>query len=219
MKKLLACVAALLVASVAALAATASTSRVNRFSDRSAVAGASSTLVRDAEGITATIITSGLEPGAAYTVWLVIFNNPENCVNATAPPRCGSADTTPAGRGATGSSVVYGTGQVIRANGIGRFAAHLATGDKSGALFGPGLLNPAGAEVHLIVRSHGQPIEGKVDAQITTDNGGCDANKCVNEQFAQHLAFTDDMSLRVADLQRVLNKVGRILGVVPPPEQ
>ncbi len=38
-----------------------------------------STLIRNKNGITMTYNTSGLTPGHTYTIWWLIWNNPENC--------------------------------------------------------------------------------------------------------------------------------------------
>ena len=53
-------------------------------------------------------------------------------------------------------------------------------------MFGSGLLEAQGAEVHLILRTHGLPIPGWVDEQISTFEGGCEVNVCANQQFAIH---------------------------------
>lgn len=144
------------------------------------VPGASSTLVRTKDGITVTIHTSELDPGAAYTVWWVIFNNPENCVGG-----CGEDDLF---RNGANASVVWATGHVIGNNGVGNFAAHLKEEDNPSGLvlFGPGLQDAEGAAVHLIVRTHGQPIPGVVNEQISTVNGGCPPNTCADQQFGIH---------------------------------
>ena len=57
-----------------------------------------------------------------------------------------------------------------------------------------GLTDPQGAEVHLVVRSHGERITGMVNDQINTFAGGCTAessfgaaespNECEDQQFA-----------------------------------
>ncbi len=159
-------------------------SEVGRFADGSLVDGASSMLVRTDDGVTMTIHTSDLEPGAAYTVWWVIFNDPAMCSDGV----CGMNDLLPfGGSPAVMSSVVRATGHVIGNNGVGDFAAHLEEGNPLGqVLFGPGLLDARGAEIHLVVRSHGQPIPGLVDEQISMFNGGCKVNTCTDVQFTIH---------------------------------
>ncbi|MDX1578014.1 MAG: hypothetical protein R3266_06000, partial [Gemmatimonadota bacterium] len=39
-----------------------------------------SKLVRTADGVSYRLSTSGLEPGNAYTLWFVVFNDPAGCL-------------------------------------------------------------------------------------------------------------------------------------------
>ena len=82
------------------------------------VPGASSTLVRTQDAITMTIHTSGLDPGAAYTVWWIIFNNPGACSDGV----CGLDDF---GNGAAAPPLLWAAAHVIGNSGVGNFAAHL----------------------------------------------------------------------------------------------
>lgn len=182
-----------------ALTAQVSTSSLSRFSDRSTVDGASSTLIRNDAGITMTIITSDLVPGDAYTIWWVIFNNPEYCA---IPGACAGGDLAPRGGDpAIQSSVAYGTGHVVSGTGVAGFAAHRVPGDMTGVRFGPGLISPKKAEVHLVVRTHGQPIPGMVDEQIGSLNGGCPPNTCEDHQFAIHIPGSDPISQSLRSIQ------------------
>jgi len=143
------------------------------------VPGASSTLVRTKDAITMTIHTSELDPGAAYTVWWIIFNNPDNCVGG-----CGPDDLMRAG---VDGSVLWATAHVIGNNGVGNFAAHLEEDNPPGfVIFGPGLQDAEGAEAHFFVRTHGQPIPSQIVEQRTIPNGGCPPNTCDNQQFGIH---------------------------------
>ncbi len=86
------------------------------------------------------------------TVWLVIFNHPENCTHGEAGLRCGPGDLPPfGGSDAAVTSVVFGAGRHVGSSGKATFAGRLAAGDDGHALFGPGLVNPTGADVHLVV--------------------------------------------------------------------
>jgi hypothetical protein len=50
---------------------------------------------------------------------------------------------------------VHAAGHVIGADGSGNYAAYLSVGStKEQVLFGPGLTNPAGADVHFVVHDH-----------------------------------------------------------------
>ena len=142
-----------------------------------------STLVRNDDGIAVEIRTSNLDPGT-YTVWWVIFNHPEYCAAA---PCMGSDLPGNGGDPLIEASVLFADGGFVGPNGKGRFASGLAVGQTKDALFGPGLVAPHGAEVHLLVRTHGAPLLDALHAQITTPGGGCPPNTCVDQQFAVHL--------------------------------
>lgn len=168
--------------------ATATVSAVFRVSDNTMVGGAWSRLVRNDSGITMEIHTSDLEPGAAYTVWWVIVNNPSAC----SPPGCGPDDLTRAGVDAAAG---YATGHVVGRNGRSNFGAHLNVGDASGfgggadttpPPFGPGLLDARGAEVHLIVRTHAAVLPEFLPEQIQSFNAACPPNTCMNRQMSIH---------------------------------
>jgi hypothetical protein len=51
------------------------------------------------------------------------------------------------------------------------------------------LLNAKRAEIHLVVRSHGPASADPavLQQQLTTFNGGCPPNTCMNVQAAPHL--------------------------------
>lgn len=157
-------------------------------SNRTTVPGSAATLVRNASGVTMTLQTSGL-PAGAYTTWWVIFNNPAACSNGV----CGE-DDLPAfgGAPAVNASVVFATGHVVSENGTANFGAWLGVGETDGALFGPGLVNVYGAEIHNVVRSHGEVLPAFMPSQISSFNGGCPAgtppgpNSCFNVQGAIH---------------------------------
>jgi hypothetical protein len=53
-------------------------------------------------------------------------------------------------------------------------------------LCGPGLLDPRGAEIHILVRYHGVVIPAMMPAQIMTVGGGCLINDCEVLQAAAH---------------------------------
>ena len=143
-----------------------------------------SNLVRTDHGVSMTIRTNMLDPGA-YTNWFVIFNDPSSC--AVSP--CGEDDLDASNENGVGSSILFATGNVVGASGKGGFAAHLSEGDTNGALFGPGLIDSRAAEVHLIVRYHGPVIPALMPAQINSVGGGCGLMifDCADVQAAVHL--------------------------------
>ena len=138
----------------------------------------SSTLHRNSSGITVNFKTTALVPGHTYTLWWVIWNNPENC---TVPGACTDADFALAD--AVEVEVMYAAGHVAGNNGSGNFSGHLNENDASGTinpLFGlasyGGLLDAGKAEVHAVLRSHGPRIPGLVAEQIGSYVGGCSIN-------------------------------------------
>jgi hypothetical protein len=140
-------------------------------------------LVRSNRGVSMNLQTTELDPGAAYTVWWVVFNNPEYCEGPCNGPDLFNPDVN--------GIVLYAAGHVIGSDGIGNFAGHLAEGDTSGdsppAEFpglDDGLVDASKAEIHLVLRTHGQPIPGLVSEQIQTFLGGCGENVCADQQFA-----------------------------------
>ena len=155
-----------------------------------------SKVTRNWTGATMTLHTSELIPGNAYTMWVVIFNNPGAC---TAP--CDDDDVAPGT--AAEVDVVFVAGHVLGGSGKATFSGRRAAGDNSKSLFAqfgapaPGLTDPHGAELHLIVRDHGPKIPGQVPDQIQTFEGACTAassfglgngpNTCADVQFSVHL--------------------------------
>ncbi len=156
-----------------------------------------SKLLRRKNGIEYKIRTTGLPPGA-YTNWLVVINNPEECSDGV----CDFDDVF--NNPATNSSGFWATGGVVGDDGVGRFRARIKVGEISSDprqhLFGPGLLNPKGAEFHIIIKYHG-PVSEDPDEfylQTHTLKGACDQNanafldpqtgvQCFDPQITIHL--------------------------------
>jgi hypothetical protein len=147
--------------------------RMQRFSDTSVIQGTFSELERDEDGVEMSIDTLQLTPWSTYTVWWVVFNNPEYCVGP-----CDGTDLLPfGGDPLVDSSVLYADGGFAKSEGRVRFGGTLAEGYIPGLpgqiLFGPGLLDAEGAEVHLVVRDHGPEQAGLLFDQTNTFMGGC----------------------------------------------
>lgn len=139
------------------------------------VAGASSKIVRNDNGVTVSVKTT-VNPGT-YTMWMVLWNEGDPMMDD--PPDC----------------VLFTTGHVVGNNGTLNYSGHRRVYDSSGSIVeegvpGPpcadGLTNPQGAEVHLVIRSHGPKLPGLVKQQIGSFNGGCDINDCDDVQAAIH---------------------------------
>lgn len=137
------------------LPAQAATTKANvyRFMDGSKVAGASSVLSTTDAGARLQLHTSDLPDGHAITVLFVIFNEPQNCTHGESGLRCGPGDLPPyGGDDSAVTSIVSVAGHVVGGSGRATFAGRVATGDTDAALFGPGLINPTTADIHVIVR-------------------------------------------------------------------
>jgi hypothetical protein len=169
---------------------------LQNFSDASLVGnGAHTSLQRDGDSVHVGVHSRNLTPGHAYTVWLVIFNTPEGCVDG-----CGEDDLMRPE--ATNSVIWSGVGGVANnggnLNGRGTLTEENPQGYQQ--LFtdlgapDPGFLDAQGAEIHTVVRDHG-PATGN-PAQTTTFEGDCTpgssfglgggAYECVDVQFSIH---------------------------------
>ncbi len=179
---------------------------VHRFSDKAPVKGAEASLMRSHSGVAMKLSTSELPPSEAITVWWVVFNEPQNCsdqecgendvfnLGADEKPILnadGSAPMNMAAIDAAKISILRADGHVIDQSGDARYAAGLVKGDTSEAIIGPGLTDPIFAEIHLVVRSHGPAVVGKLDDMLYNINGGC-ADKfpnppCVDLQYVMFM--------------------------------
>lgn len=136
-----------------------------------------SAVVRNDNSVSASITSLELPPGQAFTMWIIVFNNPELC--ASTP--CGAPDLfDPAVQG----DFLFGGGHVVGGSGKGTFAGQISLGDISGTGFNEigfpelavGLLDPYGAEVHIVLHSHGPRQTGTtLKQQISSFTGGCTA--------------------------------------------
>jgi hypothetical protein len=135
------------------------------------------TLVRTPNGVSGVVQTSGLPANQAITLWVIFFNNPENCL---IPNEC----DVPLDLGRIGVDADFHAagGVVTGGSGQATFAGRLNVGDVSGSglleldLADPiALEDPYGAYVILAVHSHGPRQTGQVlRSQLSTFAGGCD---------------------------------------------
>jgi hypothetical protein len=132
-----------------------------------AVAGASAQVVRNDNGIAYKLSTTGLEEGNAYTLWLVVINNPSAC--AATP--CSAPDII--NNAAADAQVGFAAGHVAGASGNGTFSGHVSEGPLSGWLANRSLDDARGAEVHLVINDHGPAIAEYMPGMIRTYRGGC----------------------------------------------
>ena len=138
--------------------------------------GGMSRVTRTDSGVSVQVRANQLTPGEAYTLWMVVFNYPEFC---GVPYACFDPDI---GNPWVMADVMYAAGNVVGASGNSGFAGHKAIGDNSGSIFPPlfppgieppGMLNPLGSEIHLIVHTHGPMIPEYMPDMIKTFGGGC----------------------------------------------
>jgi hypothetical protein len=131
---------------------------------------------RSGEGVSFSLTTSQLEPGNAYTLWLVVFNNPDGCQAPTPISSCSAADV---GNLAAMPDIVYGTGHVAGGSGQATFSGHRRAGDDSGSITDPiglpafGLVDSEGAEIHLVLHEHGPKLARYLPDMIHSVAGGC----------------------------------------------
>lgn len=115
--------------------------------------------------------TTGLRGGHVYTVWWMVFNEPQHCnSNPSGPVRCGAADVfNPVVRAAH----ILADGGLVAQDGVARFSGRVETGDLTNVAFPwePGLVDAERAEVFLVVRDHGPLVDGA--GQSSSMNGGC----------------------------------------------
>lgn len=150
------------------------------------VAGAT-ILIRDfaARIVTATVTSSALVPHHAYSIWWVVFNNPQNCAT---PYECAGSDLgDPLVRG----SVFWGGGLLADGDGYGNTQIELRRGRTDRELFGPmldtGLQDIRNAEIHLVLRTHGPAgLAGGVGQQVGSANEACPPGGCQNVFFSVH---------------------------------
>lgn len=154
--------------------------------DRAEVDG-TSMLTRMDDGIAMTLDTRHLGRNAPYTVWWVVFNNPELCDVSCG---CGAVDLN---NPEVEAGQFWATGRVADRFGQAAFAAMTGTGELpegEGQVPHPvatsPLLHPEDAEVHMVVRGHGRFRWRDREEQLTTLNGGCPPNHCTNVQFTIH---------------------------------
>jgi hypothetical protein len=136
----------------------------------------SSQLVRTPNGVNFNLRSTALTPGHAYTLWIVIFNEPGQCGEPSERSLCGPSDVV---NDAAKPDMMYAAGGVAGNAGTGNFAGRRSVDDRSGSLNAPvgmpayGLLDPRGAEFHLVVHDHGPKLPEFMPDMIQTVAGGC----------------------------------------------
>jgi hypothetical protein len=159
-------------------------------------------LVRSKHGFHGRIMSQVSDPGHAYTVWLVVFNNPEACVDG-----CNDEDVA---NPAVQAAVFYGNGAIGASDGLSGGVVNIdfstvADGIPEGTFRLDDLLpepifyqrglrrgNGFGAELHLVIDYHPGPAKDGTESwvpDLTTTNfpGGGPAT---NHRFAVFLPMS-----------------------------
>lgn len=130
-----------------------------------------SRIIRTKNGANFRFTTSSLDPGHAYTVWVVIWNEPEHCVDGCDGADLFVEDAMP--------DMLYGAGHVVGGSGQGTFSGRIQVGDASRSVQVPlglapnGLMDPYGAEIHLVLHDHGPMLPAFMPDMIQMLAGGC----------------------------------------------
>ena len=134
------------------------------------IPGSTASLTRYQDSIAVRVDTNSL-PAGAYTLWWVIFNNPAGCEDG-----CGEDDLF---RPEAQTSIFWATGGIVDEDGAGHFRAfarELELSPIPGQVGFPGaggLTNARGAEVHVVIKTHGEVRPDIVGKQISTIYGAC----------------------------------------------
>lgn len=171
------------------------------FFDTGSDAGGRSHLTRTDGMIVATVEPANLVPGHVHTLWVIVFNRPEECSDGV----CGEDDifnedgtlNVPQVL-AVGIAIANGSGNIAKADGTLEFGARVpmnADLEQFGhqVLFGDGFgpivltASPHDAEVHFIVQTHGQARGGpKLLETLNLEGSNC-TPFCSDVQFTVHL--------------------------------
>lgn len=148
-------------------------------------------LTRRPNGISMTGTTTGLKPNHAYSIWWVVYNIPQECMDGN-----GGFDTVGCGNDEIGNpvlaakvrtSMVWGGGTISDSNGFSSFQADLkARMPLTAPMMGPGLLFPMTAEIRFLLKDHGPIMKGKIDKQVYSFDYGCDVYACTEPQGSVH---------------------------------
>ena len=168
--------------------------KVTTFGGTTVIPAAGSTVMRNNNGIYWNISTSSLTPGEVVTLWVAIFNNPSYCDQAV--PGCAPSDLNNL---LVQGSLQWAGGAIVGANGRADFSGYLGLNDNTGYFIlpgfnnqpnpAPGLINPKGADVHLVIRRHGAASSDPttLQAQLSGFTGGCNVpGACANIQASIH---------------------------------
>jgi hypothetical protein len=154
--------------------------------------------------LTLLLFTSAVFAGGknetAVTVWLVFFNNPDQCIGV------GGCDEPDIFRPETNGAVCYLGGQSVQANGRITIAGRFAEGTTHGCIFSAtesALIDSDAAEVHAVLQEHGWSKKSGygLEMQLLYFMGGCNPD-CVDTQFSIHKPADANGGVSVSDVLR-----------------
>ena len=136
--------------------------------DARVIEDASATLVSSESGIFTHVSTNELEEGHVYTMWVVIINNPAACAASPCMPAeiLGNSD-------ALQSDGVWGDSILYNGDGHMEFTSYTPAGDLPDSWFDNGLIDPVGAEIHIIIHDLGESIPDMASTMLNSFRGGC----------------------------------------------
>ena len=145
----------------------------------------------------ATLHASDLAAHTAYTVWVTVFNRPDACTtNPGGEVQCGAPDIMATPNLARASAFNVGA-FLTNGDGTANISVHVRSGpvpEGAAVLFGAGGMNDNGvrpglrvgngfgAEVHVVIRGHGDLLPEAIVDQLSAFLGGCPPNACANAQ-------------------------------------
>lgn len=141
------------------------------------------TLVRERDSIKANLSLIGLDANTAYTVWWVVFNNPEHC--ASGPESCGESDLV---NPDVETAIFYAAGFTTGMDGTANISSEIDGRGMQNQIEGlpqtlPGALNRKngfGAAIQMAVGSHGSIKAGDLASQV---GNVCDDTNCTVVQY------------------------------------
>ena len=167
-----------IVAPLSAVADTFQASNAATFDTGIIVAGAG-TLLRKADGVELRVEMAGLDSNSAYTLWWIIFNNPGACTHGAGPALCGLGDLEIS---AVDAAVRNAAAFISSPSGTGNTTGEMDVGAVAMGHAGFGQLNDSvGAEIHIVIQTHGRPLVGSVAEQMTLPGQAC--NHTCEDQF------------------------------------
>ena len=151
---------------------------VMNFTTGEATTGAM-TLSRSANSVHLRGSIAGLDKKSVYSVWWIIFNNPAGCVGG-GDGICTGDDVYPGGP--ADAAALNASGFLTGTDGTGYFVGELETGAPPAGMpccFGQ-LNDSVGAEIHIVIQTHGPAVVGTIATEMTNANG-------IDEYFAVFL--------------------------------